>query len=91
MHAFASFGSSPLQSREHLDTNARPRDCTLIMLAPPPPLLHCPPALCSQGYKDRRMERLRRGIGPESVSLVENVTPTEVPGLVREEMDELKA
>ena len=37
------------------------------------------------------MERLRRGIGPESVSLVENVTPTEVPGLVREEMDELKA
>ena len=46
---------------------------------------------CVQGYKDRRMERLRRGIGPEGISLVENVTPSEVPGLVREEMDELKA
>jgi hypothetical protein len=36
------------------------------------------------------MERLRQGIGPEDIGLVEHVAPAEVPGLLREELPQLK-
>ncbi|GAB4816509.1 hypothetical protein N2152v2_003555 [Parachlorella kessleri] len=42
-----------------------------------------------KGYADKALERLRRGIGPEDVSLVSSVMPTEVPGLLGDEASKL--
>ena len=42
-----------------------------------------------QGYADRALERLRRGIGPEDISLVNSMMPTEVPGLLGDEASKL--
>jgi hypothetical protein len=42
------------------------------------------------GYPNPKMEQLRRGIGPEDIGLVDNIAPTEVPGLLREELPQLK-
>lgn len=49
---------------------------------------HPTPSL--QGYVDEKLERLRRGIGPEDIGLVDNIAPSEVPGLLREELPQLK-
>ena len=63
------------------------------------PLLNCPAVPCPaapptpspwQGYANPRMERLRQGIGPEDIGLVETIAPQEVPGLLREELPQLK-
>ena len=42
-----------------------------------------------QGYKDKGLERLRQGIGPEDIELAELVAPQEVPGLVVDEAPSL--
>ncbi len=42
-----------------------------------------------QGYANKALERLRRGIGPEQVSLVTNIMPTEVPGLLGDDASKL--
>lgn len=41
------------------------------------------------GYRDEGMERLRQGVGPEDLDAIEAVAPKEVPGMLREEIDEL--
>jgi hypothetical protein len=41
------------------------------------------------GYRDAGMERLRRGVGPEDMDALDAIVPKEVPGMLREEMDEL--
>lgn len=44
-----------------------------------------PRSVWVQGYKDKALERLRKGIGPEDIDLVDSIMPTEVPGLVVDE------
>ena len=50
----------------------------------------CPLACLLQGYVNPKMERLRQGVGPEDLHLVEYIAPSEVPGLLREELPQLK-
>lgn len=49
-----------------------------------------PAAVEFGGYVNEKLERLRRGIGPEDIGLVDNIAPSEVPGLLREELPQLK-
>jgi hypothetical protein len=56
----------------------------------PPYFLVLPPACLLQGYVNPKMERLRQGVGPEDLHLVEYIAPSEVPGLLREELPQLK-
>lgn len=66
----------------------KPQQSSTCRNAPACPTNFSPPP--HQGYKDRRLERLRRGIGPEDLALVESIMPTEVPGLALEELDAVK-
>ena len=62
-----------------------------VLTAACPTLSLCPACLPAlQGYVNPKMERLRKGIGPEHIDLVEYIAPGEVPGLLREELLQLK-
>ncbi|KAL4441531.1 hypothetical protein ABPG77_002035 [Micractinium sp. CCAP 211/92] len=49
-----------------------------------------PAAAEFRGYSNPKMEVLRKGIGPEDIDKVEYIAPGEVPGLLREELPQLK-